>query len=84
MKSTEPKLKNSETIEQVLRWLAPTKIVTFVWEQGEPPECGRHLRCRIRSERTLELLTASGAPKGRQGIAQGEALGRIQQKIRAL
>ena len=48
MRSTEPKLKNSETIERVLRWLAPTKIVTFVWEQGEPPECGRHLRCRIR------------------------------------
>ncbi len=49
----------------------PAKIVTFVWEKGEPPECGRHLRCRIRSERTLERLTAFGAPKGRQGIAQG-------------
>ena len=28
--------------------------------------------------RTLERLTTSGALKGRQGIAQGEALGRIQ------
>jgi len=27
---------------------------------------------------------ASGAPKGRQGIAQGEALGRIERQIRAL
>ncbi len=40
-------------------------------KKGEHPECGRHLRCRIRSERTLERLTASGALKGRQGIAQG-------------
>jgi len=32
----------------------------------------------------LEQLTISGALKGRQGIAQGEALGRIQQQIRAL
>ncbi len=71
MSSTEPELKNSETVKRVFHWLAPTKIVRFVWEKGEPPECGRHLRCRIRSERTLERLTASGAPKGRQGIAQG-------------
>ncbi len=71
MRSTEPELKNSETNERVFRWLAPTKIVRFVWEKGEPPECGRNLRCRIRSERTLELLTASGAPKGRQGFSPG-------------
>ncbi len=43
-------------------------------KKGEHPEGGRHLRCRIRSERTLERLTPSGALKGRQGIAQGEAL----------
>ena len=71
MRSTEPELKNSETNERVFRWLAPTKIVTFVWEKGEPPECGRHPEVPNPVPTDPRTANSLRSPKGRQGIAQG-------------